>query len=181
MWINMSLLHTHPDAPLLALLAGGELPFWPRCQARWHVRLCPHCQAALEQFLAVRAALRAEALNHAPGGPLRPRLERLRSRDARQYPPRPDRRRSGWRTGWRFRAPPSAVPSAVALGHGLRCFDLCVRSRLVAQRSAPYPHTRRLLGAERFCCRRACPRRPGAPFRTSGPGLRWRRAHRGRF
>ncbi len=62
----MSLLHTHPDAPLLALLAGGELPFWPRCQARWHVRLCPHCQAALEQFLAVRAALRAEALNQTP-------------------------------------------------------------------------------------------------------------------
>ncbi len=62
----MSLLHTHPDAPTLALLAGGELPFWPRFKARSHVRFCPRCQAALEQFLAVRAALRAEALDPAP-------------------------------------------------------------------------------------------------------------------
>ncbi|MGO9241055.1 MAG: hypothetical protein ACLQBJ_09620 [Bryobacteraceae bacterium] len=62
----MSLLRTHPDAPTLALLAGGELPFWPRSRARWHVRLCPRCQAALDQFLSLRAELRAEALKAAP-------------------------------------------------------------------------------------------------------------------
>jgi hypothetical protein len=53
----------HPDAPTLALLAGGELPFWRRWSPAWHVRFCSHCQAELRQFRALRAALPAEALD----------------------------------------------------------------------------------------------------------------------
>jgi hypothetical protein len=53
----------HPDAPTLALLAGGELPFWRRWSAAWHVRLCSQCQTELRQFRALRAALPAEALD----------------------------------------------------------------------------------------------------------------------
>jgi hypothetical protein len=53
----------HLDAPTLALLAGGELPFWHRWSAAWHVRFCSHCQAELRKFRALRAALPAEALD----------------------------------------------------------------------------------------------------------------------
>jgi hypothetical protein len=62
----MPLRRLHPDETTLALLAGGELPFWPRWKARWHVRLCPHCRAGLEQFRALRAALHADAFDDAP-------------------------------------------------------------------------------------------------------------------
>ena len=53
----------HMDAPTLALLAGGELPFWRRWNAAWHVRFCSHCQAELRKFRVLRAALPAEALD----------------------------------------------------------------------------------------------------------------------
>ncbi|MGD0578932.1 MAG: hypothetical protein ABSC08_08390 [Bryobacteraceae bacterium] len=53
----------HLDAPTLALLAGGELPFWPRWRAQWHVRLCPLCQAQLLQFRSLRQALPGNALD----------------------------------------------------------------------------------------------------------------------
>lgn len=53
----------HPDAPTLALLAGGELPLWHRWNAAWHVRFCSLCQAELRQFRSLRAALPAEALD----------------------------------------------------------------------------------------------------------------------
>ena len=36
-WTDMALRQLHPDAPTLALLAGGELPFWRRWSAAWHV------------------------------------------------------------------------------------------------------------------------------------------------
>jgi hypothetical protein len=51
------------DAPTLALLAGGELPFWRRWNAAWHVRFCSDCQAELRKFRVLRAALPAEALD----------------------------------------------------------------------------------------------------------------------
>lgn len=53
----------HLDAPTLALLAGGELPFWRRWNAAWHVRFCSHCQAEWRKFRVLRAALPAEALD----------------------------------------------------------------------------------------------------------------------
>jgi len=53
----------HPDAQTLALLAGGELPYWRRWNAAWHVRLCSQCQAELRQFRSLRAALPAQALD----------------------------------------------------------------------------------------------------------------------
>ena len=53
----------HLDAPTLALLAGGELPFWRRWNAAWHVRFCSDCQAELRKFRVLRAALPAEALD----------------------------------------------------------------------------------------------------------------------
>ena len=53
----------HLDAPTLALLAGGELPFWRRWNVAWHVRFCSHCQAELRKFRVLRAALPAEALD----------------------------------------------------------------------------------------------------------------------
>jgi len=52
---------THPDAPTLALLAGGELPFWARWRAQRHIRCCTECQAELEQFRALRAAFPTHA------------------------------------------------------------------------------------------------------------------------
>ena len=59
----MALRQLHPDAPTLALLAGGELPFWRRWSAAWHVRLCSRCQAELHQFRSLRAALPADAFD----------------------------------------------------------------------------------------------------------------------
>lgn len=69
----MPLRQLHPDAPTLALLAGGDLPFWPRWKARWHVRLCPLCQAELQQFRSLRAALKSGALD--PAAPEIPDLD----------------------------------------------------------------------------------------------------------
>ena len=57
----MSRPEPHPDAPTLALLAGGELPLWSRWKAQRHVRSCRDCQAELEKFRALRASLPAEA------------------------------------------------------------------------------------------------------------------------
>lgn len=53
----------HLDAPTLALLAGGDLSFWPRWRAQWHVRLCSLCQAELHQFRSLRQALPTDALD----------------------------------------------------------------------------------------------------------------------
>jgi hypothetical protein len=38
----------HPDLRTLALLAGGELPWWQRLRVTLHVRNCENCQQELE-------------------------------------------------------------------------------------------------------------------------------------
>ena len=49
---------THPGAADLALLAGGELPFWRRWRWKRHVKQCPDCRLELEAFRREREMVR---------------------------------------------------------------------------------------------------------------------------
>ncbi len=64
----------HPDIASLALLAGGELPFWTRWRAERHVRTCPECQKEVEAFRRRRDWFR-DAAGELPAGLNWSRLE----------------------------------------------------------------------------------------------------------
>lgn len=44
----------HPDLRQLALLAGGELPWWRRTMLSFHTRRCEHCRQELEALEETR-------------------------------------------------------------------------------------------------------------------------------
>ena len=54
----------HPDTSRLALLAGGDLGFWPAMPVRLHVRSCERCQSELQAF---RQAVADAAKDLPPG------------------------------------------------------------------------------------------------------------------
>ncbi|MGA2182545.1 MAG: hypothetical protein ABSH47_05900 [Bryobacteraceae bacterium] len=51
----------HPDTSRLALLAGGDLGFWPAMPMRLHVRSCERCQSELQAFRRTRQAVGSAA------------------------------------------------------------------------------------------------------------------------
>jgi hypothetical protein len=51
----------HPDAGMLALCAGGDLPLSQAVRVRWHAWRCESCAVELRAFTEARAALKAES------------------------------------------------------------------------------------------------------------------------
>lgn len=58
---------SHPDVRDLALLAGGELPFWKKWHVRRHVRECADCEAEFEAMSHTRAGF-ARSAGELPAG-----------------------------------------------------------------------------------------------------------------
>lgn len=50
----------HPDSGLLALCAGGDLPWLDALRVKWHARRCGRCAAELQGFRAAREALKRQ-------------------------------------------------------------------------------------------------------------------------
>jgi hypothetical protein len=57
----------HPDQNRLALLAGGDLGFWPAVPVRLHVRSCELCQSELQAFHRTRQLVDDAAKDLPPG------------------------------------------------------------------------------------------------------------------
>lgn len=57
----------HPEKCRLALLAGGDLGFWPAMPLRMHVRSCERCQSEMQAFRRTRQVV-ADAANDLPPG-----------------------------------------------------------------------------------------------------------------
>lgn len=55
----------HPQAPDLALYAGGDLPLWQRLPVGWHVRRCDSCRRDVEAIRKALAELREASLEPA--------------------------------------------------------------------------------------------------------------------
>ncbi len=57
--------HLKPE--LLALAAGGELPYFERLRVEWHLRRCDRCREEAAEFRRMRERLRADGLELPPG------------------------------------------------------------------------------------------------------------------
>jgi hypothetical protein len=57
----------HPEKSALALLAGGDLGFWPSLPLRLHLRGCGRCQSELKAFRQTRQVLGDAATELPPG------------------------------------------------------------------------------------------------------------------
>jgi len=58
---------SHPDHTRLALLAGGDLGFWPAISTRMHVSGCEYCQSQMEAFRQTRQLIADAAKDLPPG------------------------------------------------------------------------------------------------------------------